>query len=84
MNKDLVKQKNNFLPNRMFREYFAGWPFPRDTRENLQASMTLHLPVMYSTRGSFAGKLLARHLQNSLIHSFKLESSHSLTRIPYN
>ena len=46
--------------------------------------MTLHLPVMYSTRDSFAGKLLARHSQNPLVHHFKLKSSHSFTLIPYN
>ena len=46
--------------------------------------MTLHLPVMYSTRDSFASKSLARHSRNPLIYPFKLESSHPLTLIPYN
>ena len=66
----------------MFREYFAGWPFPRDTHENLQAGMTLHLPIICSTRGSFAGKLLtgkllARHSRNPLVHPLNL-SLHTL------
>ena len=82
MGKDLVKQ--NTLENKKIREYFAGWPFPRDTGENPQAGMTIHLLVMCSTRGSFVGKLLVRHLRNPLVHHFKLESSHSLTLIPYN
>ena len=82
--KDLVKQKHNFLPNRMFREYLAKWPLPRDICENLQAGITLHLSVKCFTRGSFTGKLLARHSRNPLVHRFKLKSSHSLTLIPYN
>ena len=84
MGKDLVKQNITFLPNREFYEYLAGWPFSRDTHENLQPGMTLHLPVMCSTCGFFAGKLLARHSRNSLIHPLKLEFSHSLTSILYN
>ena len=46
--------------------------------------MTLHLPVMCPTCGSLVGKLLTRHLQKSLVYPLKLESSHSLTLIPYN
>ena len=82
--KDLVKQNMTNLPNRMFHEYFAGRPYPRDTCEILQAGMTLHLPIMCFTRGYFAGEFLARHSRNLLVHPFKLESSHSLTLIPYN
>ena len=32
--KNLVKEIN-FLPNREFRGFFAGWPFSRNTRETL-------------------------------------------------
>jgi len=84
-NEDSVgKTKHDILPNKMFHEYFAGRSFLRDTHEILQVGMTLHLPVMCSTHGSFVGKLLVRHMQTPLVHSFKLESSHSLTLIPYN
>ena len=46
--------------------------------------MTLHLPVMCFTRGSFGSKLLARPLRKPLVHPLKLESSHYLMLIPYN
>ena len=46
--------------------------------------MTLHLPIMCSTHGSFTDKSLARHSGNPLIYPFKLKSSHPLTLIPYN
>ena len=76
--KDLVKQNFTFCQI----ESFACWPFPRDTHENLQPAMTLHLPFMCSTCGFFVGKLLTRHLQNTLVHPLKLKSSHSLILIP--
>ena len=68
----------------MFCEYFTGRPYLQNTHEILQAGITLHLPIMCSTCGYFAGKLLVKHLQNPLFHPFKLESSHSLILIPYN
>ena len=45
---------------------------------NSLPGMTLHLPVMCSTCGSFAGKLLVRHLRKPLVYPLKLESSHSV------
>ena len=63
------------MSNRKFHKYFTRWHFLRDTHKNLQASMTLHLPVMCSTRGSFASKFLVRHSRNPLVHLLKFNSS---------
>ena len=82
--KDLAKQNTTFCKTESFTSTSRDGLTYGDARENLQAGMTLHLPVMCSKHGSFVGKLLARHLQNPLVHPFKLESSHSLTFIPYN
>ena len=63
------------LLGRMFRKYFMGRPYPRDTHEILQADMTLQLPPC----ALFAGALLASFSRTSreivLILYFMLDSS---------
>ena len=67
--------------NRMFREYIAGRPYLRDTRENqLSPSvMILCISVMCRTYVSLCGKASRKLPTKTSCSSLCLESSHSFS-----